>query len=99
MEVYINPDDIETYIKDYSKKNIDFVFSNYIKVQGKETTSRDKRLDFLYEQFLNHFKPSDSTPTSQVNTEAPKIPPMTPEQAFEPATNVNKKGHDDLPFG
>lgn len=36
MEVYINPDDIETYIKDYSKKNIDFVFSNYIKVQGKE---------------------------------------------------------------
>ena len=36
MEVYINPDDIETYIKDYSKKNIDFVFSNYIKVQCKE---------------------------------------------------------------
>ena len=36
MDVYINPDDIETYIKDYSKKNIDFVFSNYIKVQCKE---------------------------------------------------------------
>lgn len=36
MEVYINPDDIETYIKDYSKKNIDFVLSNYIKVHGKE---------------------------------------------------------------
>ncbi|UKI28167.1 MAG: hypothetical protein L6V78_04100 [Clostridium sp.] len=37
MEVYINPDDIETYIKDYSKKRIlIFVFSNYIKVQGKE---------------------------------------------------------------
>lgn len=36
MEVYINPDDIETYIKDYSKKDDSFVFSNYIKVQGKE---------------------------------------------------------------
>lgn len=36
MEIYINPDDIETYIKDYSKKNVDFVFSNYIKVKDKE---------------------------------------------------------------
>ena len=83
----------------YTVNNLTLPETEQIKVQGKETTSRDKRLDFLYEQFLNHFKPSDSTPTSQVNTEAPKIPPMTPEQAFEPATNVNANPNvDPLPF-
>jgi len=36
--------------------------------------------------------------TAQTNTEAPKIPPMSPQQAFEPATNVKEVPHDDLPF-
>lgn len=30
-----------------------------IKAGGKETTSRDKRLDFLYDKFVNHFNASD----------------------------------------
>lgn len=36
MEIYINPNDIEDYIKDYQKINSDFVFSNYIKALNKE---------------------------------------------------------------
>lgn len=36
MEVYINPNDIEEYIKDYKSINSNFVFSNYIKVSNKE---------------------------------------------------------------
>lgn len=42
-----------------------------IKVSGKMTTSRDERLDFLYEEFLKVFKPS---------TDVPK-------EAFAPATS------------
>ena len=69
-----------------------------IKVQGKETTSRDKRLDFLYEEFVKHFTPSTATPAPQQKSEAPKIPVATPAQAFEPATNYKEEEHDDLPF-
>lgn len=36
MEIYINPDDIENYIKDYKNINSSFVFSNYIKVPNRE---------------------------------------------------------------
>ena len=36
--------------------------------------------------------------TAQTNTEAPRIPVASPQQAFEPATNVNTKEHQDLPF-
>ena len=36
--------------------------------------------------------------TTQTNTEAPRIPVASPQQAFEPATNVNTKEHQDLPF-
>jgi hypothetical protein len=69
-----------------------------IKVQGKETTSRDKRLDFLYEEFVKHFTPSTATPAQQTNTESPKIPTVSPSEAFEPATNYKEEEHDDLPF-
>lgn len=68
-----------------------------IKVQGKETTSRDKRLDFLYEQFVKHFKPSADTPTPKAETPKNAIPTATPAQAFPPATNVVTPS-DDLPF-
>ena len=29
---------------------------------------------------------------------SPDMPPMPPEDAFEPATNLNTEEHDDLPF-
>lgn len=61
-----------------------------VKVQGKATTSRDNRLDFLYDEFVKHFSPSTPTPTNAV-------PTASPEQAFPPATNVVTPT-DDLPF-
>lgn len=66
-----------------------------IKVQGKETTSRDARLDFLYEQFAKHFTASDDLP--QPKAEAPKnaVPTVSPTDAFEAPTNTKM---DNLPF-
>jgi hypothetical protein len=60
-----------------------------VKVQGKTTTSRDKRLDFLYEEFSKTFS---STP----QTEAPKnaVPTATPTQAFPEPEPTS----DPLPF-
>ena len=55
-----------------------------VKAQGKMTTSRDSRLDFLYEEFSKHFKGATETPKAK----APEA--KTAQQAFEPA--------DDLPF-
>jgi len=66
-----------------------------VKVQGKATTSRDNRLDFLYEEFLKHFKPS--IPTSAPKSET-KLPPQTSPQAFPPAGKLNTEEPDDLPF-
>ena len=59
------------------------------------TTSRDARLDFLYEQFVNHFQPGSIVDTPK--QEAPKnaVPTATPEQAFEaPKPQTENK----LPF-
>ena len=72
-----------------------------VKVAGKETTSRDARLDFLYEQFTKHFVASDAIPASKPVTEAPKnsVPPATPKQAFAPADNTDTNPNmDSLPF-
>ena len=66
-----------------------------VKVSGKMTTSRDARLDFLYEKFVNHFQPGSVVETPK--QEAPKnaVPTATHEQAFEP---TNNKPKDELPF-
>lgn len=71
-----------------------------IKVQGKETTSRDKRLDFLYDAFVKHFKPIDAQPIPKAETKsANALPTQTAEQAFAPAEKLNTKTEvDDLPF-
>ena len=54
-----------------------------------------QKIKELQEKFQN----GQTASQPQVNTEAPKIPPMTPEQAFEPATNVNANPNvDPLPF-
>lgn len=72
-------------------------------VAGDTTWDWTEQTEFYYAKLtsiLEKFKNNTSTTKaqSQTNTEAPKIPPMTPEQAFEPATNVNTKEHQDLPF-
>lgn len=64
-----------------------------IKVQGKAQTSRDKRLDFLYDEFTKHFKAGTTSETTSKN----QFPIQTSEQAFEPATNP-VTDHNDLPF-
>lgn len=70
-----------------------------IKVQGKETTSRDKRLDFLYDAFVKHFKPSEAQPTPKIETPKNAVPTASPTQAFEVASPiVDNPAYDDLPF-
>jgi len=72
-----------------------------IKVQGKNTTSRDKRLDFLYEKFVAHFKPNtEDLPVAQPKVEPNKtIPTASPNQAFEPAQPIpDNPNYQPLPF-
>jgi hypothetical protein len=71
-----------------------------VKVQGKMSTSRDNRLDFLYEEFLKHFKPSTESPQPKVETKGANVlPPQTAAQAFPPAGKLTtEKEIDDLPF-
>lgn len=73
--------------------------TDQVKVQGKMTTSRDNRLDFLYGEFVKHFKPSTSIPAPKAETKsANTLPPQTPAQAFPPAGKLNTEEPDDLPF-
>ena len=67
----------------FKSDNKDLPPTAQVKVSGKMTTSRDARLDFLYEQFVNHFQPGSIVDTPK--QEAPKnaVPTATPEQAFE----------------
>jgi len=69
-----------------------------VKVQGKMTTSRDERIDFLYDSFVAHFKPSISAPKTEIPKNA--IPKGSPAEAFAPATNYipNNPDIDNLPF-
>jgi hypothetical protein len=73
--------------------------TDQVKVQGKVTTSRDNRLDFLHGEFVKHFKPSTSTPAPKVETNsANALPPQTPDQAFPPAGKLKEDEYTDLPF-
>lgn len=84
----------------YTVNGVTLPDTEQIKVQGKETTSRDKRLDFLYAEFVKHFQPSTEVPAPQPKVETPKnvMHPQTPEQAFEPATNLDNQDFQELPF-
>lgn len=64
-----------------------------VKVQGKMSTSRDNRLDFLYGEFVKHFKPGVTS--SQPDPKAVK--PASPAEAFDGANSVNED-YDNLPF-
>ena len=68
---------------------------------GKETIvySPKPTNKFYIDKFMalvENFK--GQSQIAQTNTEAPRIPVASPQQAFEPATNVNTKEHQDLPF-
>lgn len=68
---------------------------------GKETIvySPKPANKFYIDKFMalvENFK--GQSQTAQTNTEAPKIPVASPAEAFQPATNVNTKEHQDLPF-
>lgn len=64
-----------------------------VKVKGKDTTSRDNRLDWLYAEFTKHFV--EGIPQK---TENKAVPTSSPAQAFQPAENVKKEEFQDLPF-
>ena len=53
-----------------------------------------QKIKELQEKFQN----GQTASQPQVNTEAPRIPVATPAEAFQSATNVNEKEHQDLPF-
>lgn len=68
-----------------------------VKVQGKATTSRDNRLDFLYDEFVKHFQPS-SAPAPKVETTKNAVPTATPAQAFPAMTEPINTEMQQLPF-
>lgn len=67
-------------------------------------SSLEKKDDFLLgvltkeTERLKWVQGESSSTQSQTNSEAPKLPPVSPSEAFEPATNVKQEQHDDLPF-
>lgn len=67
--------------------------------------SKEERSDYLYDVLVKETDRlkyegtnSGGTQSPQTNSEAPKIPTASPQEAFEPATNYKKEEHDDLPF-
>jgi len=87
----------------YKNDDAELPPTEQVKVQGKATTSRDKRLDFLFEEFSKVFTPGASNMTEQdphLGT-TPKTPkPATPQEAFEsaPQSSAKSLSNDDLPF-
>jgi hypothetical protein len=79
----------------YKSDDKELPATEQVKVQGQTQTSRDNRLDFLYEKFIAHFKPSGNIPQPQAS--APK---EEPKVAAEPARvfNPNATPNNDLPF-
>ena len=67
---------------------------------GSKTMNAKAKNKYLYDVLMTNLSDAPKQENKpQTNTEAPKIPPMTPEQAFEPATNVNANPNvDPLPF-
>ena len=89
---------IEPKLKDKrTDKNSSLPDTAQVKVQGKMTTSRDERLDYLYAEFVKYFKPStDVTLTKQEPSK--QVPTASPKEAFEPAKSFVSDELDDLPF-
>jgi len=58
------------------------------------------RLNELINRYIDFKNNNKSEPQAQPKAEEPKsvMHPMTPAEAFEPATNFNEEEHDDLPF-
>ena len=77
----------------FKSDNKDLPPTAQVKVSGKVSTSRDARLDFLYEQFVNHFQPGSVVETPKQEAPENAVPTAKPEQAFE-APKVETK----LPF-
>lgn len=85
----------------YKHDNPELPKTEQVKVQGKMTTSRDSRLDFLFTQFEAQFKPNTDAPApSAPAAEKAELPKATPEQAFDPAKSFTADNPKvDLPFG
>lgn len=62
VSLKVNGQKIEPHYKHDDKE---LPATEQVKVQGKSTTSRDKRLDFLYEKFLASFKPTETAPRTE----------------------------------
>lgn len=89
VSVKVGGNKVEPKWKDKkSDPNSELPDTAQVKVAGKMTTSRDERIDFLYNSFVEKFKPSTNT--------GQQAPPVA--QAFEPATSFNEEKHNDLPF-
>lgn len=74
----------EKVVAKYDAENKELPPTAQVKVAGKTTTSRDARLDFLYEKFLSVFKPSDAAPKQ--------------ETAKVDETQAKSITRDELPF-
>lgn len=83
----------EKVLPKYDKDSKVLPPTEQVKVQGKMTTSRDARLDFLYEEFCKSFVGAKVEATEKPKNE---LPPMPAKEAFEPIGKENEM--DNLPF-
>lgn len=81
----------EKILPKYDKDSKVLPATEQVKVQGKMTTSRDARLDFLYAEFAKNFIPANVQ-----NDTKSEIPKAIPKEGFEPIGKDNEP--DDLPF-
>lgn len=98
VSVKVNGEKVEPKYKHDDKE---LPATQQVKVQGKTTTSRDARVDFLYNKFAEVFQPSTDAPVAQ---EVPKSTSngYSPKQEVQGSVDNSKSftadKHQDLPF-
>lgn len=91
-----------SYITDNNPKG-DIPRLEWKEIAGKNrptAASKEAKLVFLYETLKKEVERLEaSTAKPNVSTKpSDKVPTATPQEAFEPVSNLNEDDHDDLPF-
>lgn len=94
-----------TYVTDDNPKG-DIPRLEWKEIAGKNrptAASKEAKLVFLYETLTKEVERLSGTNTTNSKPQTSskpsnKIPTATPQQAFEPVSDLNEEDHDDLPF-
>lgn len=89
-----------TYVTDDNPKG-DIPKLEWKEIAGKNrptAASKEAKLVFLYETLTKQVDRLSGTNPQAPTKPNGKIPTATPQQAFEPVSDLNEEDHDDLPF-